>query len=330
VKDAYMHVVHESDAGLVISGAKGIATTSSLTHYTLVVCHGPVKSPDFSFVCLVPTGSRGVKLICRTSYEMTATACGRPLDYPLSSRMDENDSILVFDRVLVPWENVLAHGVDGPTDVEYQESGFQPSARLHACTRLAVKLDFFCGLLMKAADATGRSRMRDVRVQLGEVLAWRHLFWALSDAMVHCPVPWANGHVLPNPDYALSFRVMANAYYPKIREVGHDILAHAGALANVEWPGAGERCLGGSQGDAARPRRQVLALLWDAIGSEFATRHELFERTHLGSYDGVRLEVLKAADAAGISPRFKTTVEQCLAEYEGEGWTVADFVGPTK
>src|SRR6185503_8326614 len=90
------------------------------------------------------------------------------------------------------------------------------------------------------------------------------------------------------------------------------------------WPGASDRFLGGRHGDAARQRRQVLALLWDAIGSEFATRHELFERTHLGSYDGVRPEVLTAADAAGLSPRLKTTVERCLAEYEGEGWTVPD------
>jgi 4-hydroxyphenylacetate 3-monooxygenase len=33
---------------------------------------------------------------------MTAEVMGTPFDYPLSSRMDENDSILVFDRVLVP------------------------------------------------------------------------------------------------------------------------------------------------------------------------------------------------------------------------------------
>jgi 4-hydroxyphenylacetate 3-monooxygenase len=41
---------------------------------------------------------------------MTAAAMGTPYDYPLSSRMDENDSILVFDKVLVPWENVFAYG----------------------------------------------------------------------------------------------------------------------------------------------------------------------------------------------------------------------------
>jgi 4-hydroxyphenylacetate 3-monooxygenase len=70
----------------------------------------------------------GVKLFCRPSYSMTAEVMGSPFDYPLSSRFDENDSILVFDKVLVPWENIFIYG-----DVEKQNnffpfSGFIPAS----------------------------------------------------------------------------------------------------------------------------------------------------------------------------------------------------------
>ena len=99
-----MHVEKETDAGLIVSGAKVVATASALTHYNFIANNGalPIKTKPFAFVCIVPTDAPGVKLICRPSYEMTAAVMGTPFDYPLSSRMDENDSILVFDKVFVP------------------------------------------------------------------------------------------------------------------------------------------------------------------------------------------------------------------------------------
>ena len=51
----------------------------------------------------------GMKLICRPSYELVAGIAGSPFDYPLSSRFDENDAILVMDKVFIPWENVLIY-----------------------------------------------------------------------------------------------------------------------------------------------------------------------------------------------------------------------------
>lgn len=36
----------------------------------------------------------------------------RQFDFPLSSRLDENDTILILDNVLIPWENVFIYGDD--------------------------------------------------------------------------------------------------------------------------------------------------------------------------------------------------------------------------
>ena len=57
----------------------------------------------------------------------------------------------------------------------------------HGCTRLAVKLDFLAGLLLKAVEATGTKDFRGVQAQVGEVLAWRNMFWGLTDAMAREP-----------------------------------------------------------------------------------------------------------------------------------------------
>jgi 4-hydroxyphenylacetate 3-monooxygenase len=90
VRDVYMHVEEERDDGLIVSGAKVVATTSTLTNYIFIGHNGalPIKTREFALVCMVPVASAGVKLFCRPSYEMTAAVRGTPFDYPLSSRLD--------------------------------------------------------------------------------------------------------------------------------------------------------------------------------------------------------------------------------------------------
>ena len=70
----------------------------------------------------------------------------------------------------------------------------------HGCTRLAVKLDFIAGLLLKAVEATGAKDFRGVQAQVGEVLAWRNLFWGLTDAMARTTDAVDAGLRLAEPD----------------------------------------------------------------------------------------------------------------------------------
>ena len=123
---------------------------------------------------------------------------GSPFDYPLSSRLDENDSILIFDQVLVPWENVFVYGDVDKINEFFPLSGFIPRFTFHGCTRFAVKLDFIAGLLLKGVDATGAKDFRGVQARVGEVIAWRNLFWALTDAMARNPRAWIGDALVPN------------------------------------------------------------------------------------------------------------------------------------
>ncbi len=336
VKDVYMHVTKETDAGLVISGAKVVATTSTLTHYNFIANNGalPIKTKEFAFVCIVPTDAPGVKLFCRPSYEMTAAAMGTPFDYPLSSRMDENDSIIVFDNVLVPWENVFAYGDIDKVNNFFPLSGFLPRFMFQGCTRLAVKLDFIAGLLLKAVEATGAKDFRGVQANVGEVLAWRNLFWGLTDAMARTTTPWGDDYVLPNLDYGLAYRVMASTAYPKIKEIIQNTLASAliylpsSALdmLNKETRPYMDQYVRGSGGYDAVDRVKLMKLMWDAIGSEFGGRHELYERNYFGNNESIRFETLMVANITGNSAKFKGFAEQCMAEYDLNGWTAPDMI----
>lgn len=100
--DVCVHVVDETDNGLIVSGAKVVATGSALTNANFVAHYGlPVRDKRFGVIFTVPMNTKGMKLFSRASYEMSAAVMGSPFDYPLSSRADENDAIMVMDNTLV-------------------------------------------------------------------------------------------------------------------------------------------------------------------------------------------------------------------------------------
>src|SRR5207302_1859079 len=191
-------------------------------------------------VFMRPTNAKGVKLICRVSNEMRAALLGSPFDYPLSSRLDENDAIFVMDNVFVPWEDVFVHADVEKANNFFPRTGFLPRALIHGCTRLAVKLDFITGLMIKATEITG----------------------------------------------ARSFR--------------------------------------GSGGVDAVERVKLMKLLWDAIGTEFGGRHELYEINYSGSHEEIRRYALFGALASGQYDRWKQFAEGCMAEYDLDGWKAKD------
>jgi aromatic ring hydroxylase len=222
-----------------------VATGSALTHFTFVAHFEllPIEDKSFALAFIVPTNAPGVKFICRVSNEQRAAILGSPFDYPLSSRLDENDAIFIMDDVFVPWEDVFVYGDIEKANSFFPRSGFVPRFQLQGCTRLAAKLDFITGLLIKATEMAG-TRVR------------------------------------------------------------------------------------GSGGAAAVERVKLMKLLWDAVGTEFAGRHERYEINYSGSHEEIRRYALQGAVASGQYERWKSFADSCMAEYDLDGWTVPDLVDP--
>ncbi len=338
VADVCVHVEEERDDGIVLSGAKVVATGSVLTNYTFIAHHGliPLGDRKFAVVCMVPSNAEGIKFICRTSYEMTSTVMSSPFDQPLSSRLDENDAVFVMDRVFVPWENVFVFGDVEKANNFFPQTGFLPRFVVHGCTRLAVKLDFIAGLLLKAVEAAGTKDFRGVQANVGEVLAWRNMFWGLSDAMVRDPRPWKGEYLLPNMDPGNAYQILATMAYTKIKYIIEQTAAsgliylnsHARDFKNPEIRPYIDRYMRGSNGYTAEERIKLMKLLWDCLGTEFGARHELYEINYGGSTEEIRRYCLFNAMANGNADRFKGFAEQCMAEYDLDGWTASDLVNP--
>jgi 4-hydroxyphenylacetate 3-monooxygenase len=339
VKDVYITIQKETDAGIYVSGAKVVATNSALTQYNFLGQNmgQEITDPAMVVMFIAPLNTPGIKLICRPSYEMAAAATGSPWDYPLTSRFDENDAIFVFDNAFIPWENVFIH-----RDIErlknfYPRSGFYQGFTMQGCTRLAVKLDFIAGLLYKAARATGTESFRGVQAQIGEVIGWRNLFWSLTDAMAFNPEPWVDGTVLPNSRGSASYRLFMTEAYPQIRNIVEKVIAsgliylpsNALDFKNPEIDKYLARYVRGSNGIDYKERIKIMKLLWDAIGSEFGARHELYEMNYSGSHELIRVFQLQQAQGNGTLKEMNALVEQCMADYDENGWRHPAYADPS-
>jgi 4-hydroxyphenylacetate 3-monooxygenase len=285
---------------------------------------------------IVPMNAPGIKMFCRVSYEETANRVGTPFDYPLSSRFDENDAILVLDNVFIPWEDVLVLR-DAPKILSFHPaSGFMHGYCFQGCTRFAVKLDFLAGLLAKALRATGGDAFRGNQAALGEVIALRHMFWSFSNAMAYNPIPWANGAVLPNLEAALAYRTFMSEAYPRVIETVRKVVASgliylpssAKDFGNPEI----DRYLGqyvrGSNDMGHIERIKIMKLLWDATGTEFGGRHALYELNYAGAPEEVRLQVLKGAERGGRLREMEALVDTCMSDYDENGWTGDTWLPP--
>jgi 4-hydroxyphenylacetate 3-monooxygenase len=108
--DVPLHIVGESREGLVVSGARMLATLAPYADELMVFpspsrTH-PTDAPRYAFAFAVPMAVPGLKFICRESFD----AGGPAGDHPLTSRFDEMDAVAVFDEVVVPWDRVFLKG----------------------------------------------------------------------------------------------------------------------------------------------------------------------------------------------------------------------------
>ena len=77
-------------------------------------------------------GAPGMKHICRTGFAGRAPAA----DYPLSNRFDEVDTLVIFDNVLIPWEDVLFY--------RHTRAATFIRATLHRYSRLRLRAAHTC------------------------------------------------------------------------------------------------------------------------------------------------------------------------------------------
>ena len=107
-EDLVARIVDEDSTGVTIRGAKMLGTSSIMANEVFVANLQPLKAgeEDLAFSCALPMNAKGLRVLSRKSYEAHAVSV---YDNPISSRFDENDALMYFDDVKVPWERMFVY-----------------------------------------------------------------------------------------------------------------------------------------------------------------------------------------------------------------------------
>jgi len=297
----YAGVVAERDDGIVLKGAQQLATGAVLSDYVYVSCIHPLQPGDenHAFGVVIPMNAPGLKVYSRKSFALAGDA----RDYPLSARFDETDALLVLDDVFVPWEHVFIHRNLDVCWNQWWKTPAHSYGNYQAQVRYATKLRFLLGLAKRVTDITGVGAMPPVRVQLGELAAHATIVELMIDAQETRATTDGEGVVWPAKSalYAvMSLQGELNSrMVDMLRELsGGSMIMLPPSLADFDHPDAArdlERYIA-SPGYPARDRVALLKMAWDLIGSEFAGRHQQYEKFYGGASFLVKQNMFRIYD----------------------------------
>ncbi len=281
-------VVDEDAEGLTIRGAKMLATSSIMANEVFVTCIQPLVPGDerqaVSFA--VPMNIKGLKVLSRKSYEASAVS---QFDNPLSSRFDENDAVLYFDDVKVPWERVFVNQNIEMTLKQFHATPAHVYQNYQCQIRLLVKMRFLAGLAHRIAEANGIIAFPQVREQLGQIAAEVGLVDGLLNGM-EAKGQQAGAYFVPDRHLLYSAQTLTQQLYPKvisaIRELaGGGLIMLPSSVADFDDPAIAGLIDKTQKSPVFTPQERVkfFKLAWDALGSKFASRHVQYEMFYAGA-----------------------------------------------
>ena len=309
-------ICDEDATGITIKGAKMLGTSCIMANEVLVTSMQPLRPGEerYAFTAAIPLGSKGLKILSRKSYEGTATS---EFDNPLSSHFDENDAILYFDEVHVPWERVFVYRDTDMCRAQFHDTPAHIYQNYQAQIRLMVKMRFLLGLARKITEANGILTFPQVRETLGYLAAQASMVEGMVKGMEAAGTHFGPYYV-PNKRLLYAAQVLTQQLYPQVIQAIRE-LAGGGLImlpssvadfANPEIASYVEKTQYSPAGSAT-DRVKLFKLAWDAIGSEFGSRHTQYEMFYAGAAFVTRSHAFRTCEWEQVT----SMVDGCLARY---------------
>src|SRR5262247_839928 len=177
-----LSLVRETDAGIVVRGARILATLGPMADeiavYSPRVARHTEKHSPFALNFAIPCGTPGVRFLCRESFDLGRSR----FEHPLGSRFEEMDCVVFFDDVLVPWERVFVLGdVDLINATASTTHSMLHSAHQGAAKNVA-KCEFVLGLALLMTETLGNATLPHSEERLGELMLQTELMKACMRA----------------------------------------------------------------------------------------------------------------------------------------------------
>ena len=312
--DMALRVLNETSEGIVIRGAKQLATLAPISNEIMVYLSATFSrraKDEFVQWFSIPMNAPGLKIICREPLSLSAT--GHSL--PFGSRFDEQDAMVFFDDVLVPWERVFML-YDREAAVRLMGAAMGMGGLNSTAIRFHHRLQTYLGVTALIAESVGVDGFPEVREKLGELVMYSEIFRLASNAIkaeAEDRLAGGTGRPLPGtfvPGLFTFAAQISQRVAQILREVGGSglIMQPSEAdLANPELRPYLERYMRGADVTVDYKSR-LMRLGFDLTISSFANRQELYEYWHGGDPTRNRTNIYLRHDRSRVVGRLKALI----------------------
>ncbi|HET7095104.1 MAG TPA: 4-hydroxyphenylacetate 3-hydroxylase N-terminal domain-containing protein, partial [Thermomicrobiales bacterium] len=272
--DMLLHVVKETDAGIVVRGAK-FETAAAYANQAFVkptiANWGDSELSDYALGFIAHMGAPGMKHICRSGFAGRAPSD----DYPLANRFDEIDTLIIFDDVLIPWEDVLFY--------RHTRAAAFIRATLHRYSafafvqRILRYADMMIGVAMLNARQTGLEKQQAVQEKQAALAVYREGINAHLTAAIAEAEPSPGGLLMPNQSLLYTGRVLACSQLAQMMHITRDLCGgqicvtpNAESFRNPDIAPWLQKYYTINERWVADDRRKLLAYARDLLNSDYA------------------------------------------------------------
>jgi 4-hydroxyphenylacetate 3-monooxygenase len=309
-----LRLVEKTGEGIVVKGARMLATLAPLSEELLVfpstVLKADPAAEPFALAFAIPCNAKGLKFICRDSFDPVLDRSRAHFDAPLASRFDEMDCVVIFNEVTVPWQRVFLCGDVARCNALYGETNAVVHMMHQVIVKNVAKAEFLLGLATRIAEVTDALSLQHVRERLAEMITTTETMRACLRASEADAATDKWGVTVPARPPLDTARNLFPRLYPRMVEIiqlnsSSHLMAtpserdFASAMkSDIEkyYPAAG----------ADAPERVALyRLAWDVAGSAFAGRQVLYERFFFGDPVRMASALVDNTDLKPLTQRIK-------------------------
>ncbi|MBC2639153.1 MULTISPECIES: 4-hydroxyphenylacetate 3-hydroxylase family protein [unclassified Rhodococcus (in: high G+C Gram-positive bacteria)] len=279
--DMLLHVVKETDNGIVVRGAKyetAAAYSNQAFTKPTIANWGNSELSDYAVGFVLDMGAPGLKYISRNGFAGRAPSA----DYPLANRVDEVESLVVFDNVEIPWEDVLFYRhTRAATFIRSTLHRYSAFPFVQRTLHLA---DLMIGSALWNVKQSGLEKQQAVQEKLAQLACYRETINAHLTAAISLAEPSPGGLLMPNQSLLYTGRVMALSQLPAMMHIARElcggqicITPDAATFADPDVAPWLEKFYSINDNWVADDRRKLLAFARDLLNSDYAGHRLTFQ-----------------------------------------------------
>ena len=311
--DLALRVIEETTEGVVVRGAKQLATLAPVSDEVLVYLSPSFamrERKEFVIWFALPMNTPGLKTLCREPQSVHTSGH----KHPFASKYDEQDAMLFFDDVLVPWDRVFLL-YDAPLALK-GFSRLNTWSLYSSLIRFYHRVETFIGVAQMAAESIGVKQFREIQNNLGELVSYAEMVRLSLHGMMDQCYQTDGGLCAPADTSAIGiFAAQISSRMSEIlRQIAASGLIMQPSEADLLSPGLKpflEKYMGGKDQEVTSKSR-LFRLAWDLTCDSYGLRQELYERWHRGDVTRNRINLLKSVDFDQVRAKITRLISQPL------------------